>query len=152
MAAVLVAHVPHGERGMLGVSLRHLLDQVLGSEPVARAAGAVVLARAVRQADAIRQHREHLGVFVRQPWRGRGGGGGEVHCDASGVQEVHHPVEPPEVVLGGGRLEPRPRKDTQRDQVDARLLHETHVFVPHALRPLVRVVVAAVKHVRQAIA
>jgi hypothetical protein len=80
-------------------------------------------------------------------WR-RGGRCSEVGEDAVLCQQVEHPVEPAELVSAGLRLEEPPRKDADRDEVDAALVHEADVLEPDLLRPLLGVVVASVEDVR----
>ena len=89
---------------------------------------------------------------MRQPRRRGGRRGGQVDPNPSLMQEIHHPIEPGEIELAFGRLQPRPGEDAQRDKIDARLLHQADVLVPDGLRPLVGVVVAAVRDVRKPVA
>src|SRR5437879_13739026 len=88
-------------------------------------------------------------MLPRKPWRRRGRRGGQVDPNPALMQEVHHPIEPGEIELAFGRFQPRPGEDAQRDKVDARLLHQADVLVPYGLRPLIGVVVAAVRDVRK---
>ncbi len=63
------------------------------------------------------------------------------------VKQFDDIIEPVEIVDAGARLQLRPREHSQCDQIYARLLHQTHVFVPLLPVPLFGVVVAAVKNI-----
>ena len=149
MTAELVADMPHRQRWMLGIPLREPLDQVLRGKAIDGAARAVMLASAMPEADSVGRHREHLRVLVREPRRRRRRGRRQVDADTALMEHVHDPVEPVEFVPGRFGLQARPGEDAKGNEVDARLLHEPDVFLPHRLRPLVGVVITAVSDVRQ---
>jgi hypothetical protein len=58
-----------------------------------------------------------LGVARGQPRRRGRRRRREVDRDAARVEQVEHPVQPPEVELAGPRLEQRPREDADRHEV-----------------------------------
>ena len=64
VAPVLVAGVPHGDRGMAAVALGHRRHQPAGGVPVEGAAGAVLLTGPRPEPDAVGQDGQHLGVTV----------------------------------------------------------------------------------------
>ena len=78
------------------------------------------------------------------PHRRGCGAGGEIDGDAGLTKLVDDAVEPIEVVHAFFGLKLGPGEDGHGDEVDAGLLHEGYIFVPHFLRPLVGVVIAAV--------
>ena len=69
VAAVLVPDVPHHQRRVVVVVGRHRLRQTRRGVAVGGAGGTVMLACAVVEANAVRQHGEQLGVLVNQPGR-----------------------------------------------------------------------------------
>ena len=152
VAAELVAHVPHRQGGVFRVATRKRLDQAAGSVAIDGTARAVMLACPVPQADPVGKNRKHLRVGVREPRRRRGGRGCEVDANSALVEHLHDPIEPGEVVLARRRFQARPGEDAEGDKVDTGLPHEPDVFLPDALGPLVRVVVATVGDVRQLLA
>ena len=145
VAAVLVADVPHGHGRVLAVTLRHAPGQIDGRLPVRRGARAVALPRAEREAPAVRGDRQDLGVGRDQPRRGRGRGRGQVDPDALLGQQVKHPVQPACGQPARRGLQLGPGEHPDRDQVHARLRHQPDVLGPGGLRPLLGVVVAAVR-------
>ena len=143
VAGVLVGDVPQGQGGVVVVALGQLGGQGEGMVAVHGGAGAPRLPAARPQRVAVAVHGEDLGVGDGQPgWRRRGRGR-EVDGDPVVVQEVHGLVEPGEVVLALGGLEPGPREDAERHEGDACFQHQLHVLTPRGARPLLGVVVAA---------
>src|SRR6266571_7492322 len=86
-------------------------------------------------------------MAMREPWRRRRRRRREVGVDAAPMQKVEHAVEPAEFKTALGGFEPGPGENSHRHEVDARLLHEADVLGPDFLRPLLGVVIAAVKDV-----
>lgn len=145
VAAELVGDVPGDQRGMVRVALGHLPHQAQRVLTEDGRGGTPVLARPGPQRLAGGGDRKDLRVGGAEPGRRGGGGGGQVDPDASRVQQVHDLVEPAEVPLVLGGLDAGPGEDRHGDDVDARLLHEPYVLLPHLSRPLLRVVVGAVR-------
>ncbi len=144
VAAVLVVDVPEHHRRVPGVAAGQLGGDPGGGLGVLGRAGAVGLPGAVAEHRAVHGDRADVRVGLLEPGRGRGGGRRQVDPDPGLVQQPDDPVQPAEVVLPGPGLQPRPGEDAQTDQVDPGLAHQRDVLGPYLLRPLLRVVVAAV--------
>ena len=144
VAAVLVAHMPRDHIGVVLVVLGHLAAQVERVVKEDRAGGAPVLAGTGLADVAAVVDPEDLRVGLGHPHRRGCGAGGEIDGDAGLAELVDDAVEPIEVVHAFFGLKLGPGEDGYGDEVDAGLLHEGYIFVPHFLRPLVGVVIAAV--------
>lgn len=141
--AVLVVHVPQGERRVVAVALGEAGGDVRGGGPVVGVAVADGGAGAELVAHALLGHGQRLGVGAVEPG-GRGGGGrAQVDADAVLVQQVEDPVEPAEVVLPRGGFQQGPGEDPDAHHRDAGLPHQPDVLAPDVLRPLLGVVVPA---------
>ena len=82
-------------------------------------------------------------MLLVQPQRGGGRGGGQIDGDTGLAKLVDDAVEPAEFPAVLFRLDAVPAEDGEGDGVDAGLLHEPDVVVPHVFRPLVGVVVSS---------
>jgi hypothetical protein len=65
--AVLVVHVPHGERGVIFVPIRDAPDKAGGPLPVGSAARTVVLAGAGMKRDTLPRNGQALGMQTGEP-------------------------------------------------------------------------------------
>src|ERR1039458_8728711 len=73
-------------------------------------------------------------MLLGQPHGRRGGGSGQDHFNARLAQQVHHPLEPAEVVFALLRLAEPPGKLSHAHDVDAGGLHQLHVALPSGFR------------------
>ena len=142
MAGVLVRDVPHRQRGMVVVPRRELGREGEGVLAVGRGRGTPGLPAAGPEGVAVLVDRQRLRVCVGEPGRRGGRAGGQVHGDVGVGHPVHHVVEPAELVLALGRLQPGPREDAQGDERDPGARHQVDVLGPGLARPLLGVVVA----------
>ena len=141
VARVLVRDVPQGQRRVVGVAGGQLVGEREREVAVEAARRAPRLAATGPQRAAVAVDREDLGVGRGEPGRWARRRGGEVDGDVVGVQEVHHVVEPGEVVLALRGLQPRPREDPEGHEGHPGLAHQPHVVGPHLAGPLLGVVV-----------
>ena len=108
VAAVLVVHVPHGQRRVGAVVRGQCLGQRHRGVAVGGRARAERLAPARPQRRADPVDRQALGVQLGEPRGRRGARRREVDRDAPAVQQVDDPVQPAEVEPVGGRMQQRP--------------------------------------------
>ncbi|BBE23529.1 hypothetical protein MN0502_24120 [Arthrobacter sp. MN05-02] len=144
VAPDLVGDVPDAQGGVAAVARGHLLHEGEGMVPVDGGAGAEGLAAAGPADGAVGCAGEDLGMRRGQPGGSRRRPGAEVHADPVLREQVHHRVEVLETedtLLG---FQFRPAEDVDGDQVDAGLLHQPDVLVPHGRVPLLGVVVAPI--------
>ena len=76
----------------------------------------------------------------------RTGGCRQNHGDAILAQQGDDLIKPVERERRLVRLKVGPAKHRQRDDIDVRQFHQPNVFIPSLPRPLIRVVVAAMKY------
>ncbi len=145
VAAELVVDVPGHQRRVVLVPLGQGAHQPQRVPAEHRRGGPPVLPRPRPHRLTGGGHREDLRVRRGEPGRRGGGGGPQVHRDPAGVQQVHDLVQPAEVPLVLGLLQPGPGEDADGDDVHARLAHQADVLPPHLARPLLGVVVGAVR-------
>lgn len=139
--AVLVVHVPHGQRRVAAVALGEARGDGRRGRAVVRVAVADRATGAELVAHALGGDRQGVGMAAVEPDRRRHGRGAEVDADAVLVQQIDHPVEPAEVVLPRRGFEEGPGEDPDADHGDAGLPHQPDVVLPDGFRPLLGVVV-----------
>jgi hypothetical protein len=144
VGAVLVVHVPHGQRRVPAVPLGEGGGDLGAGALVRGRVHAVGVPAAVPQPDPLGGDRQRLRVGVAEPGRRGRRRSGQDDPDARRVQAVQGAVQPAPLVPPGGGLQARPAEHADGDQGDPGLAHQPDVGVPDRLRPLLRVVVAAV--------
>ena len=147
MASEFVGYVPHCHRRMRAVALHHSRDESHGLAAKDRRARAPPLSAAWPALRAVGCNGQNLRVLRRQPRGRRCRRCSKIHLDSCGVQKFDDRVELTEFVLSSTRFDARPSKDIDRNEADARFLHQPDVINPDRLWPLLRAVVAS-KHDR----
>ena len=144
VAAVLVAHMPQDDAGVVPEALGQRTGQRRRAFPEHAGGGTVLLARPEPQPHAPRVDRQGLRVIERHPRGRRRRPRRQVHVDPHGVQRVDEVPQPVKVVHALARLQARPREDPQRHQGHPRLAHHGDVRLDGLLPPLLGVPVPAV--------
>ena len=80
--------------------------------------------------DALFVEWENFGIFFGKPDRGRGGGRGQDDLDSRPAHDVHHPLEPAEIVFAILRFAQAPGEVTYADDINAGLNHELGILFP----------------------
>ena len=89
---------------------------------------------------------QNIGIFLINPGWSRSGRRRETSGDSAGVELTQDPVEPLKSEHVFRWLKANPAKNREGDDIDVGLAHQTDILVPDVLRPLFRVVVAAVQN------
>jgi catechol 2,3-dioxygenase-like lactoylglutathione lyase family enzyme len=127
------------------VAVGELLRDADGGLAIRRGGGAVRVAAPVGQPPAVGGDRQRVRGLARKPRRRRRRRGGEIDADSPVVEQLECLVQPGEVILAFAGFELGPGEDPDRDEVDLRPSHELDVFAPNFGRPLLRVIVPAVR-------
>ena len=147
VAAHLVGDVPQDHRRVTAEPAGQLLVDGTDLFPEQGRSVTIILAAAVQLPDTVGADAAHLRVFVGHPGRTRRTGRGQNGGDAVLVERVDDVRQPVQLVDALLRLQSRPGKYPQRDDIHVGFLHQFQVLLQNirAVQPLFRVVVPAVE-------
>ena len=143
VAAIFIVRLPRDDGRMLAEALGKRTHDSRTFAPVARMGKAVMPSRAEAARAPVPVDRQHVGHGVDEPFGRRRCRRAEDDLQPFAMERVQRAAEPVEIVMTGGRLEPRPGELTYADAGNARLAHAPRILRPHRLRPVLWVVADA---------
>ena len=142
-AVDFVVNLPAHDGRMMPVVPGQLLDDTGAQLLVDGGVVVVVLAAAVAVKHAVHGAVEHLGILLRQPGGGRGGGRTEDDLHAHPGAQIQEAVEEVEGELALVKLKLAPGKLPHPDHRNAAVQHAAQVILPEGFGPVLGVVAGA---------
>ena len=142
--------MPENHRRMIGEAFGELCIDLPDLFAVDRRGIAVIVSAALQIADALCTDAANLRIFFCHPRGFCAGGRRQNGIDAVGIELVDDVCEPVELIVAFMRFEGRPGEDADGNAVDICLFHLFDILREDigTVEPLLRIVVAAVEHMR----